>query len=96
MRIIPLLVLMMGCGVSAYREPCEYDVHVRLTEEANDECHKFTMRDHNGVLLNKATQVYGCGNSKGIISNGSRSNVGHENGHVIEEFCPEWAKGYFN
>lgn len=90
------VVMVMGCAGRPYREPCEYDVHVRLTEEANEECHQFGLRGHDGRRLNAASEVYGCGDSRGIISNGTRSNVGHENGHAIEDICPEWAKGYFD
>ena len=88
------LILLTACA-HAYREPCEYDVHVRLTEEANAECHASRMVGHNGVRLNNVTTVAGCGRDK-IISNGTRSNIGHENGHIIEKFCPQWAEGYFD
>ncbi len=97
MRTLPLAALLLaGCGTAAPRKPCEYDVHVRLTEDANAECHTHPMRGHDGVRVNNTTDVSGCGNGQGIISNGTRSNVGHEQGHAIEDFCPEWAKGYFD
>lgn len=88
------LALMAGCAGAAPRKPCEYDVHVRLTEDADAECHKFNLVDHKGNRLNNTSEVNGCAPG-GIVSDGTSSNVGHENGHLIEKFCPEWAKGYF-
>lgn len=92
LRGIAAVVLMGGCAGAQPRKPCELDAHIRLTEEANAECHKFNLVDHKGNRLNDTSEAYGCGK---IISNGTRSNVGHEVGHLIEKYCPEWAKGYF-
>ncbi len=88
-KLLIAAVLLSGCA-SAYRAPCEYDIHVRLTEEADAECHKGTMIGHDGNRINNTTGVYGCGGADGIISNGTRSNLGHENMHVIEDKCPQW------
>ena len=84
------LILLAGCALPKHREPCEYDVHVRLTEEANAECHEYKMRDHKGNRVNNTSEVLGCASAGGIISNGTRSNLGHENMHVIEAECPKW------
>lgn len=89
-------VMLMGCATTPPRKPCTYTVTTTLTEDADGECHKLRLRDHKGNRLNGTSEVYGCGDSRGIISNGTRSNVGHENGHAIEDLCPEWAKGYFD
>ena len=94
MRPLLLAATLFGMCATTPRQPCEYDVHVRLTEDADGECHQFNLVDHNGNRMNNTSEVYGCAPG-GIISNGTRSNVGHENGHLIEKFCPEWAAGYF-
>ncbi len=91
--LVGLITFAVGCA-HIKREPCEFDAHIRLTEDANAECHKSPMRDHDGRLLNDTTEVLGCTGDT-IISNGTRSNVGHEVGHRIEASCPKWAEGYF-
>lgn len=96
MKLLPALLLMTACGTVQRRADCDYSAKVHLTEHANEQCHRYPMRAHNGDKVRASDEVLGCGNAEGIISNGTRSNIGHENGHVIEEICPEWAKGYFD
>ena len=102
MRLL-LLAAMLGLGACASakarkpRADCTYLVKTTLTERANEKCHAKPLRPHKGQPPVKPTdKLAGCGGDGKITSNGTRSNVGHENGHIIEELCPEWAKGYFN
>lgn len=96
MRLTMLPLLLLTACAHAYRAPCEYESHVRLTENASEECHKFKIRDHKGNRINNTADVNGCYVKGKIVSNGTRSNIGHENGHQIEKSCPQWAEGYFD
>ena len=95
MRLI-LFAALTACA-SAPRKPradCTYLVKTTLTEKANEKCHTDNKPGWSwkGKLVG---DVYGCAGNGRILSNGTQSNIGHENMHIIEQLCPEWAEGYF-
>ena len=80
-------VLLAGCAHAV--KPCEFDVRVRVTPNAEDECLSLGVRRaDDGRFLGGRDRILGCAPRGRIITNGTESNMGHEMKHQVEKNCP--------
>ena len=93
MRILALAALLplTSCKPVEAKEPCEFDLKVRVAwEQADAECRKLggpSYRNDNGDFIKDTSTVLGCAPEGRIITNGTESNMGHEMKHQVERNC---------
>lgn len=89
MRQFPLAVLSlltMGCATA--KPPCDFDLHVRVTPYADEECWTAgARRADDGRFLGDRDRILGCALAGKIITNGTEMNMGHEMKHQMDRNC---------
>ena len=85
--ILAATLITPGCAGQA-RKPCEFDVHVRVTAEHDEECREAgAWRTDSGEFITDMDTIYGCATAGLIITNGTPSNMGHEMAHQVDRNC---------
>ena len=88
MKFYALLAANLFIGACATVQPCEFDVRVRVTPYADEECWALgARRADDGRFLGDRDRILGCAPTGKIITNGTESNMGHEMKHQVERNC---------
>lgn len=85
MRILALL-LAAGCA-SPIKVPCDFNVRVHLTDDADSACRENGSRNHDGQQTPLSKRIGGCATKDWIISSPEESTLGHELRHAAERNC---------
>lgn len=85
LALVVLILAMTGCkSVTA----CDFDIHVRVTPNPDEECRALGVKwKDNGQSLKDTDRIRGCAPKGRIITDGTESNMGHEMKHQKDRNC---------
>lgn len=86
--LLAVILPLTACKTVEAKEPCEFDLRVRVTANADEECRALgaKWRD-DGKAIKDTDTIRGCAPKDRIITNGTESNMGHEMKHHIDRNC---------